>query len=478
MSVRTKLTLLLFIIAASVVAGSGIFSTISLDNYFRSRLVDELTTQATQAEFVVNNLTVPDSTQYVHLQQYAKSANLRLTLIDKHVTVLFESELPQANLVNIENHAQRPEVRDALQHGIGTSTRLSSTVNIEMLYLAKRVTSPIDQTNKFVGTEVVRVGVPLTHVHEIMNDIRSKVIFVSAFVLLIIVGATVFVSKRIAQPIQDMAEIAEHIRAGDFERRIPITTNDEFGKLALSLNSMVDKLNEDIVKLKKLERMRSEFLGNVSHELRTPIFAVQGMLETLLGGALDDKEVNRDFVNRALINTERLNVLLGDLIEISRIESGEMRMSFRYFNVREFLEHVISEMQLTAGQNNILLTLEGNTLPLQAYGDRDRLKQVMINLIQNAIKYNRPHGKVTVSYQQLNGSVRISIADTGMGIAIEHRSRIFERFYRADKERSREAGGTGLGLAIVKHIVEAHSSSVDVQSVIGEGSTFSFTLKS
>jgi two-component system phosphate regulon sensor histidine kinase PhoR len=240
---------------------------------------------------------------------------------------------------------------------------------------------------------------------------------------------------------------------------------------------MVDKLNEDITKLKKLERVRSEFLGNVSHELRTPIFAIQGMIETLLQGAIDDKEVNRDFLQRALHNTQNLNTLLGDLIEISRIESGEMKMSFRYFPVREFLVNVVADLQELARLKEIQLLLEDPGSTAEVMGDKERLKQVMVNLIENAIKYNKPGGRVVVSYRPSAGAVQVLVQDAGVGIPHEHLTRIFERFYRVDKERSREAGGTGLGLAIVKHIVEAHGSKVEVRSEVGKGSTFSFELR-
>ena len=224
-------------------------------------------------------------------------------------------------------------------------------------------------------------------------------------------------------------------------------------------------------------QIRRDFVANVSHELRTPIFAIQGMLETLLHGALDDKEVNRDFVERALHNTRNLNTLLGDLIEISRIESGEMKMSFRYFDVDEFLQQVVAEMQPLAHQRDISLIVKTTGAPLQMFGDKERLKQVMSNLIANAIRYNTPRGSVMISAAPAEGRVQISVADTGIGISREHLPRIFERFYRADRERSRETGGTGLGLAIVKHIIEAHEGTVEVQSEVGKGSTFSFTLK-
>lgn len=233
----------------------------------------------------------------------------------------------------------------------------------------------------------------------------------------------------------------------------------------------------------KLERVRSEFLGNVSHELRTPIFAIQGFIETLLDGAVDDSTVNRDFLERARVQAERLNSLLNDLIDISRIESGEMRMSFRSMDIQAFLREFTQEMHPLAAKKHIELYFAGNVLPhheVFVFADRERIKQVMINLVDNAIKYSEPN--TSIKLELLNDTpsmqyVTVRVADTGVGIAQEHLSRLFERFYRVDKGRARsQPGGTGLGLAIVKHIIEAHKGRLTVASQLGKGSTFQFTL--
>ena len=305
----------------------------------------------------------------------------------------------------------------------------------------------------------------------------SSVVLAGGFIFAVAAVSAFVASRILTRRVGEMSAIATEIRKGDLDKRIPVGSKDEIGDLADSLNRMVTKLNEDITRLRKLERVRSEFLGNVSHELRTPIFAMQGMLETLAQGALEDHDVSRDFVERALANTRRLNTLLGDLIEISRIESGEMKMSFRYFDIADFLRTTIAELQPTAQQKNIELTMEGGEDEVQGFGDRERLKQVMVNLIDNAIKYTPPGGRVAVTCRDEENSVRITVRDSGVGIASEHLPRIFERFYRVDRERSREAGGTGLGLAIVKHIVEAHGSKVEIESEVGKGSTFSFSLR-
>ncbi len=321
------------------------------------------------------------------------------------------------------------------------------------------------------------LSMPVSTVEEAMSATSTRIIGGGVIILLAVGGCAILISRRLTRPIREIGAISTRIRSGDLEQRIPVRSGDEFGKLAETLNEMLDKLNEDITKLKKLERVRSEFLGNVSHELRTPIFAVQGMLETLLDGALEDRNAARVFVERALANTQRLNALLGDLIEISRIESGEMKMSFRYFNVVEFLTEICAELQPLAAQRSVRLTFRSEREDIQVLGDRDRLKQVMVNLIENSVKYNVHGGDVAVACEEGPHRVKISVTDTGVGIPPEHVSRIFERFYRVDRERSREAGGTGLGLAIVKHIVEAHGGKVQVRSEVGRGSTFSFDLR-
>ncbi len=478
MSLQTKLTFLLFALSLVIIVAMGIVSTIVIDNYFHSRIVNELMTQARLIEYFIQTSIENDLDGYSKLQKFSQSANLRLTLIDDKGTVHFESDLPYNQLATIENHLHRPEVQQAIKEGIGTSTRHSATVDSVMLYLAKKLSAILPQHTGYSDVKILRVSVPLTQVQEIMRDIQSKITITSIIVLAFILGLAYLASKRFAKPIKMMAVSAEQIHSGNLKSRIPKQTTSEFNQLADTLNSMVDKLEDDIEKLKKLECVRSEFLGNVSHELRTPIFTIQGMLETLLEGAIDDKTVNRDFVERALKNINRLNVLLSDLIEISRIESGDMKLSFRYFDLQEFLTQIVSEMQESANRGNITLDFKPQPIKNEIYGDRDRLKQVIVNLIDNAIKYNKPNGRITISYENVDSGLRIIVSDSGVGIAPEHLPRIFERFYRVDKERSREAGGTGLGLAIVKHIIEAHGSRVEVQSAVGKGSEFSFILKS
>ncbi len=476
MKIRTKLGLLLFGLSAAVVAMVAVLTSVQVEKFFRQRILDELENKIQEAEFLARSRTEALN-QYEKLQQFAHSAEIRLTLIAEDGTVIFESDKHESELHSLENHLYRPEIQDALRNGTGTSQRHSTTVNADMLYLAEKLRDPFSQNVIFSSAAIVRVGIPLTEVQHTLSDLRSKILIVGVAVLFLVSIVTVILSRQVTQPIAEMAKVAEQIRLGDFAQRIAVHANDELGALASTLNSMIEKLDADIAQLKKLERVRSEFLGNVSHELRTPLFALQTAIETLLHGAIDDPTVNKDFLQKALHHTERLDELMCDLIEISSIESGEMKMSFRYFDLKELLHQSVDEMRLQVEKKNIALTILDGDGNLEAYGDKERLKQVIINLLTNAIKFTDAGGTVKLSSMEANGKIQVSVQDTGCGIAPEHLTRIFERFYKVDKDRSREIVGTGLGLSIVKHIVEAHGSKVEVQSEPGEGSTFSFTLK-
>jgi len=236
-------------------------------------------------------------------------------------------------------------------------------------------------------------------------------------------------------------------------------------------------MEKELQELKKIEDYRREFLGNVSHELKTPIFTIQGFAETLLGGALNDEQVNRKFLRKILNNTTRLRNLANDLVEISRIETGELEMVMAPFSLTHLAAEVIDNLERVAKEKNVTLwNAVADNLPL-IQGDRARLGQVLVNLVDNAIKYSNEGGTVEVVGRLLpSGQVKVSVVDNGIGIAPQHIPRLTERFYRVDKSRSRTQGGTGLGLAIVKHILGAHNTQMVIESMPGRGSTFGFTL--
>ena len=301
---------------------------------------------------------------------------------------------------------------------------------------------------------------------------------ISASVIIIVISliALKTIGRKRRIEIERIKEIIQSIRNNAFEGADEIDLGRDLGELGDEIRSMFIATQNNIANLKKLEQVRTEFLGNVSHELRTPIFAIQGYLETLINGAIDDSKVNKSFLNKAIHHTNNLNNLLNDLIDISMIESGQMRMSFRYFNIGEYIENIVNEMRIQAEEKNLSLELKPVRKNLQLFGDKTRLKQVFTNLISNSIKYT-DKGKIEIDVLEEDKFGTIVISDTGIGISENDKNRIFERFYRVDKDRSRAVGGTGLGLAIVKHIIEAHGSKVYVESQLGKGTKFFFKLK-
>lgn len=295
-------------------------------------------------------------------------------------------------------------------------------------------------------------------------------LLVTGFIILNLIG------RRRIKEIDEIKNIIASIRKSNYKSSDEIILSEHLSGLENEIKEMFEKAKNDIEYLERLQRMRSQFLANVSHELRTPIFSIQGFIETLLNGAIDDPKVNRHFLQKANQNTVNLSNLLNDLIDISMIESGEMRMSYRYFDINSFIQNILNEFILLAEEKNIKLTFNPTKEGLQVFGDKDKLRQVLVNLLQNAIKYT-DEGSIEILLAEEKKFVNISVRDTGIGIPEADLNRIFERFYRVDKARSRAVGGTGLGLAIAKHIIEAHNSKIIVQSTLGEGSIFSFMLK-
>jgi two-component system phosphate regulon sensor histidine kinase PhoR len=234
---------------------------------------------------------------------------------------------------------------------------------------------------------------------------------------------------------------------------------------------------EEIDQLRQLEKYRREFLGNVSHELKTPIFNIQGYILTLLDGGLEDSSINRLYLERAEKSINRLINIVEDLESISRLESGELKLEMEDFNIVHLVYDVFELQEMLANKQGIKLTFGKHyEKPIRVHADKKRIIEVMNNLVINSVKYGKANGTTKVSFFDIGDQIMVEVADTGMGIAEKDIQRIFERFYRTDKSRSRDQGGTGLGLSIVKHIIEAHEQTINVRSKLGEGSTFTFTL--
>jgi two-component system phosphate regulon sensor histidine kinase PhoR len=535
----------------------------------------------------------PLSTDPAELRNWtvrAARSGARVTIIDNAGRVLVDSE---ADADKMENHANRPEVQDALARGTGQSVHRSVTLGRELVYRAQRYDQPGN------APIVIRLALPLSQIDLSLVELRQRQLVATLIVLLIGALVAFAFARMFAARVQRLQRFSQRIAEGDFRPLIREGPRDELSDLADTLNltaarmdreirllsgernrssailrSMVEGVavidaeervvfynrafseilnvdaagaegrplievvrnsdllslirralhgeeglqtditmgitqtqsfsitaapvkaldvsasgrapNEkpsgavvvlhDVTELRRLERVRQDFVANVSHEFKTPLTAIQGFAETLLAGALDDPENNRRFLEIIRNHAMRLARLTNDLLKLARIEAGKMELEFSSVGLLELIEACTETTLLKANRKEITLEI---TVPPQlptVRGDAALLRDVLQNLLDNAIQYTPPRGHISVVASATTREAIITVADTGIGIPLADSERIFERFYRVDAARSREAGGTGLGLSIAKHIVEAHGGKLWVESTVGQGSKFSFSL--
>jgi two-component system phosphate regulon sensor histidine kinase PhoR len=284
----------------------------------------------------------------------------------------------------------------------------------------------------------------------------------------------------IFKEISNIYELFEKIQKKDYSN-IPDKPNklsiSPLRKINKSINLYAQSKNKEIEALQKNAEFRKDFIADISHELKTPIFAAQGYIHTLLDGAVDDKSVRLKFLKRAAKSLNALDKLVQDLLTLNQMESGVVKFNFESFELKEIINEVIEELEQKASKRkmNIHFYYEKDKM-FRTIADKDKIFRVCQNLISNAIKYNNDGGEVQVNLKTNKNNITVEVKDNGKGIPPEDLKRIFERFYRVDKSRSREGGGTGLGLSIVKHILEGHKSKISVSSTLGKGSVFSFEL--
>jgi len=250
--------------------------------------------------------------------------------------------------------------------------------------------------------------------------------------------------------------------------------------IGAELTAWADTNDKEIARLKESEKFRKQYLGNVAHELKTPIFNIQGYISTLLDGGLEDELINRKYLERAEKSIDRLINIVNDLDTIAKLESSMTRLQMEPFDIVALAKEIADQAEMEAGKKKIGISVKGAEnlpSPFWVQADKHYIGQVLVNLIINAIRYGKEDGCVRIRFRDLLDKILVEVEDNGIGIGKEDIPRVFERFYRTDKGRSREQGGTGLGLAIVKHIIEAHGERISVRSELGTGTTFSFTLK-
>ncbi|MCK4294676.1 MAG: HAMP domain-containing protein [Planctomycetes bacterium] len=445
------------------------FVSLKLRDHFEQKITRELRSNATLVGDILKDDLTEARNQDIQdkVNTLANKLDLRITVISEQGAVLADSEKAPASM---ENHAERLEVARALKNGFGQSTRFSDTLNYNMKYVAVR----IDDVNDILG--VVRFALPLSEVQLQIQVIHRVVLFGAITTLIIALTIAYFVSKTITSPIRQMQQTAQRIAKGDFSGRVRIKSKDELGQLAKALNAMADELQQKIENLKRMDTIRTDFVANVSHELKTPLTLIKGYIETLEDRAIDNKEKTQKFVSIIKDHANRLENIINDLLSLSELELSKDSLAKTTFDLKALIDEVALGFGHALDTKNQTLTVSAQGNDFKVTADADKIEQVFVNLIDNAIKYTKHPGRIDISIRQDAQDLTVIVQDNGIGIAPEHLNRVFERFYRVDKARSRQLGGTGLGLGIAKHIVLAHNGKISIQSEPGKGTKVLVTL--
>ncbi|HIJ67826.1 MAG TPA: HAMP domain-containing protein [Planctomycetes bacterium] len=401
------------------------------------------------------------------VEELAARLELRITVIDSAGRVTADSE-KQPDIM--EEHSDRPEVIEAVDNGFGSSIRFSNTLGYNMKYVAVRV----DDGDKNLG--VVRFALPLSEVQLQIRVVHRAVLVGGIVAILTALIIAYFASRHITRPIRKMKDIAERISAGDFSKKIKIRSTDELGQLAASLNTMAHELQQKIDNLRHLDTVRTDFIANVSHELKTPLTLMKGYVETLADGHITDSESAGRFIKIISTHTQRLENIVNDLLTLSELELSRNPIEKSTFDLKLLIDDVALGFGHALSKTNQTLKIDSEDGDYNVEADRDKIEEVFVNLIDNAIKYNKEGQTVSIWLEDGGHEVTVFVQDFGIGIGPEHIDRVFERFYRVDKARSRRLGGTGLGLGIAKHIVLAHKGRIWIESEPDKGTKVFVTL--
>lgn len=383
----------------------------------------------------------------------------RITIIDNDGSVLADSET--GNPETMENHKNRKEVKEAFQNGFGTKVRNSSTIKGSMMYAA--YCSPTQH-------KVIRISIH----HDVITDLMKMMVPSIAISLLLALSVAGVLTNKFAasvtKPILEISHKLEGIYDEKIDFNFPHYQYDELNIIARTTTDMSKSVQDYIRKLEKEKTIRQEFFSNASHELKTPLTAIRGYAELLQSGMASDTQMQKEFLGRIHSEVEEMTSLINDILMISRLETKELMPTKEMLCVKSVAEEVKKTLKPLADENNV--SLEIHCCDEFVYMDRSHLQGILSNLMGNAVKYNRPGGFVQTDITMDSTSLSIRVEDSGIGIAKEDQKRIFERFYRVDKGRSKRVDGTGLGLSIVKHVTEFYGGCVSVESQSGVGSTF------
>ena len=407
-------------------------STVIFYELFKSEVVDELKTYAD---------VIKETQSYDQILQgeYDPDVDdLRITMIKKDGKVFYDSF---ADAKKMENHANRQEVRQALKHGNGKAIRTSDTLDKNTFYYAVR----LDDGN------ILRVAKESRSIWSVFIKVTPAILILIFVILAISKMLSDVLTKSLLLPIEQMSENLDHLE--------DITTYKE-------LMPFINTIQEQHKNILMNAKMRQEFTANVSHELKTPLTAISGYSELIQNGMTNEEETIR-FAGEIHKSAKRLLTLINDTIRLTQLDTSEQKVIYEAIDLYKIAEDCVNMLKFSAENHGITISIHGTNAYLE--GNKEMLEEVVYNLCDNAIRYNNEGGKVDVTVKPVKGKIYLCVEDNGIGISKEHQERIFERFYRVDKSRSKSTGGTGLGLAIVKHIIQQHGAHMELTSEKGKG---------
>lgn len=432
---KRKIHLELLATSALAILLTLLFALLVFYGLFKRQIVSDLKADA----WMMRNMHVFDDITNIHPDAYdLNTETLRITVVDEKGNVVFDSN---ADASAMNNHEDRPEVRQAFETGEGSGTRRSETLDKNLFYYAVKLQN---------GT-VLRISREADSFLAVLQNMLPTVIGVSLLLFLFSIFLANYFTRSLVEPIEHMASnISDPSQEVVYKELAPFVAT-------------IRQQHEDIL---KSAQMRQEFTANVSHELKTPLTAISGYAELIEHG-MAGKENTQRFAGEIHKNAARLLSLINDIIQLSQLDGGKRQMEYTDIDLYKLAGECVDMLNMNAKKQNVTIRLCGK--PSMVYGDKQLMEELLYNLCDNAIRYNNRGGSVTVTVGSEGSQVFLSVKDTGIGIPEEHQDRVFERFYRVDKSRSKATGGTGLGLAIVKHIVAQHGAKLSLESQVGKG---------
>ena len=439
MHMKKKINHKFMLISAIAIVVIAICSMILFYDILKKQIFDDLKANA-HVISMMNPEKLPEEVDY-----NLNKDGLRISLIDPDGTVIYDSFEDKAKL---ENHKNRPEIAEAIQSGEGYNMRKSATSAKHTFYYAMRM----DNGN------ILRIGKDSKSIYSLVFNMSALIVAVGIIVFILCACLAHRLTKRLVAPIEKMAD-----------NIVLLEENDVYDEMKPFV-SMIKQQHVDIL---KHSQMRQEFTANVSHELKTPLTAISGYAELIASGMTSGEDTIH-FATEIHKSAERLQYLINDIIKLSELDSDETKMEFEMIDLHELALNCQAMMELQAEKNEVTVEVEGYGVELQA--NRNLIEELIYNLCSNAVRYNKKGGKVILLTEREDGHPILIVKDTGIGIPKESQKRVFERFYRVDKSRSKSTGGTGLGLAIVKHIVAQHNAQISLESEVGVGTTIKVTF--